>query len=219
MEIIGPSEARERGLPRYFTGKPCKRGHVEERYVNNGGCVVCVIERVSRWRKENPDKVRARRRANYEKENAIVQKWRAENRQRDFENKKRYREKNRELFRESSARYRAANREKTNAAVARWGEANPERRREYDRRRRAREKGAPGDHTAEDIQRLYEQQQGKCVNCRKSLRKGFHVDHIEPLSRGGSNSPENLQLLCAWCNKSKGAKDPFQWAQENGRLL
>lgn len=219
MEIISQSEAREHGLPRYFTGKPCKRGHVEERYVNNGGCVVCAIERVRRWKKENPDKVRARRRANYEKENAAVKRWRAENRQRDSENKKRYRENNRELFRKSSARYRVANREKANAAVARWGEANPERRREYDRRRRAREKNASGDHVAEDIQRLYEQQKGKCVNCRKSLRNGFHVDHIEPLSRGGSNGPENLQLLCPSCNLSKSAKDPFDWARENGRLL
>lgn len=33
-------EAKAQGAPRYFTGKPCKNGHVAERYVF-GGCVPC----------------------------------------------------------------------------------------------------------------------------------------------------------------------------------
>lgn len=28
-------------LPTYFTGKPCKRGHVAERYTSTGNCVDC----------------------------------------------------------------------------------------------------------------------------------------------------------------------------------
>ena len=34
--------ARERGLARYFTGKPCKHGHVAERLLSNGDCIVCA---------------------------------------------------------------------------------------------------------------------------------------------------------------------------------
>ena len=34
-------EARLLGLPRYFTGKPCKRGHLEERYAVGGHCIGC----------------------------------------------------------------------------------------------------------------------------------------------------------------------------------
>jgi hypothetical protein len=39
--IISKDEALERGLARYFTGKPCRRGHTSERYVN-GNCVACT---------------------------------------------------------------------------------------------------------------------------------------------------------------------------------
>ena len=36
----------------------------------------------------------------------------------------------------------------------------------------------------------------------------LHVDHIMPLARGGPNTLDNLQLLCARCNLAKGAKVP-----------
>lgn len=42
--IIGRMQARARGLSRYFTGKPCLRGHVSERYVFSANCVACSIE-------------------------------------------------------------------------------------------------------------------------------------------------------------------------------
>ena len=34
----------------------------------------------------------------------------------------------------------------------------------------------------------------------------LHVDHITPLARGGADAFDNLQLLCAPCNLTKGAK-------------
>ena len=36
------SEALRRRDPRYFTGKPCKHGHIAERYTRSGTCVVCM---------------------------------------------------------------------------------------------------------------------------------------------------------------------------------
>lgn len=41
MEIISREEAIKLGLKRYFTGKPCKHGHVGERLVPGGACVEC----------------------------------------------------------------------------------------------------------------------------------------------------------------------------------
>ena len=41
MQIISRAEAIKQGLKRYFTGKPCKCGHVAERQVLNATCVDC----------------------------------------------------------------------------------------------------------------------------------------------------------------------------------
>lgn len=78
-------------------------------------------------------------------------------------------------------------------------------------RRRAREKNAEGSHKAEDIKFLYYKQSGKCLYCEKELEKTFHLDHIIPLSRGGSNWKENLQILCPTCNMRKSNKTPEEY--------
>lgn len=42
MRIITRKEATRLDLVRYFTGKPCIRGHVSERWRKGGHCVACV---------------------------------------------------------------------------------------------------------------------------------------------------------------------------------
>jgi 5-methylcytosine-specific restriction endonuclease McrA len=42
-EIISRQEARARGLWRYFTGKPCKYGHIAQRRVSNKECYGCIL--------------------------------------------------------------------------------------------------------------------------------------------------------------------------------
>jgi 5-methylcytosine-specific restriction endonuclease McrA len=73
-------------------------------------------------------------------------------------------------------------------------------------RARARKYGCDGDHTGDDIKALLETQQGLCAACEEDMRDVYHVDHIEELAAGGSNGPENLQMLCIPCNLKKGGK-------------
>lgn len=42
--IISLSAARSAGLARYFTGRPCRRGHVAERLVSSAMCSACRSE-------------------------------------------------------------------------------------------------------------------------------------------------------------------------------
>lgn len=108
-----------------------------------------------------------------------------------------------------------------------WKEANPERaiqlcrqhyrknREQYyanNRRRRARERGADGQHTAEDVRRIHAQQKDRCYWCDVKLGGVYHIDHIVPLSRGGSDNPANLCCACASCNCSKKAKMPWEFS-------
>jgi hypothetical protein len=51
---------------------------------------------------------------------------------------------------------------------------------------------------------LYNDLNKKCNLCKKELSlKAFHIDHILPLSRGGNNENENLQILCKLCHFDK----------------
>ena len=58
--------------------------------------------------------------------------------------------------------------------------------------------------------RLYEMQNGRCnaPRCSTPMQmRQLEIDHIIPVSKGGHDVEDNCQLLCPWCNKTKGDRD------------
>ena len=93
LPIISRDEARQKGLKRFFTGKPCKHGHVCERRVDSSECAECgrtrgrayhrrpdvkerIQERVRAWA-QRPE-VRERRRAYHRRPEVKERKRRPE---------------------------------------------------------------------------------------------------------------------------------------------
>lgn len=66
-----------------------------------------------------------------------------------------------------------------------------------------------GKSSKKDIAALYDVQNGLCFFCGKALshkggKQEFHIDHFQPVSRGGSSDIRNLVLTCIACNLEKG---------------
>jgi len=139
--IIGRDEARALGLKRFFSGKPCKHGHVAERGVSNPGCMECSRGRRREWRSVNLEKAKERERESARKHRAADperarenwRRWRAANKdkinQRDRERKRLYYAKNKDRILGQQAAKRAANKDKISkrqAAQRRAGRAGSE---------------------------------------------------------------------------------------------
>lgn len=62
-----------------------------------------------------------------------------------------------------------------------------------------------------DIPAILAKQHGKCVGCQSDIRQRYTIDHVIPLSRGGTNQKTNVQLMCSSCNSSKQSKTMEEW--------
>ncbi len=224
MQISSKKEALARGLNRYFTGKPCKRGHLSERNIH-GMCMECERER-DRERFKNPE----RRAANIERSRRFY----AENKEEFLDKCRERHQMNRDQRLVVQAEWRRKNpnnrtdwylknREKELQRSRQYGKDNPEKVSDWCRKRRARKNNAEGQHSPAEVTDLFARQRGLCASCKSklSVRKPnrYHIDHIVPISKGGSDWISNIQLLCPPCNSSKKDKLPEEWARSRGMLI
>lgn len=126
-QIMTPRQAREAGLIRYWTGRPCKHGHIDWRQVVNSMCATCHrIKQAARpeqsriatakWRSGDPERARALR-----------QKSRAANRQEELAKERGRYAANPEKYRAKAVAWAAANPDKTRACYTAYRSANREK--------------------------------------------------------------------------------------------
>lgn len=180
-EIISRAEAKGLGLKLYFTGFQCKRGHINSRRVDNSQCIECARLIAGSWNRANPI--------------------------RHGVHSASYRKRHSGILMVKSRQWAIRNPDKVCAIVKRWRLANPTHVAAINRNRRARVKGAEGKHTHGDIQDILVSQRHECVYCSVALTAdNRHIDHIVPISVGGHNGRNNIQILCGTCNMRKSSK-------------
>ncbi|QJB21741.1 glycolate dehydrogenase [Xanthomonas phage FoX1] len=182
-------EAIAQGLKRYFTGKPCKKGHSSDRESVSGRCVACGNIRSSERHAANPERGRSRSR-----EWAIA---------------------NSDRVRESRSRHYRENHSAQRASRNAWRAENPEKKAAQDSRRRARKLAAiPSDFSEFDAF-VIQEAHAACKRRAELHGEPFHVDHMIPLSRGGLHCATNVQVIPARLNLIKGQRlwltQPGEW--------
>lgn len=122
-----------------------------------------------------------------------------------------------EAVRAYAARYREVNSEKVRASIKAWRQKNKDRVRQLNRdytaqnRAKVRLQGQVryaarrrngGSFTTQEWIQLCESFGNMCVDC--GVVERLTVDHVIPLTFGGTSDIENIQPLCKSCNSRKG---------------
>lgn len=124
--------------------------------------------------------------ANSEKRTQLRQDWAIANPKKMAEYKRIWATRNLVKSRASAASWRRRNKALVNAWTAAY---------------RARKAGSCGSFTLAEWKDLVAKFGGVCVGCLQTLP--LTVDHVRPLSKGGTSFIENIQPLCLSCNSRK----------------
>lgn len=207
LHIVTRATAMRLGFRRYFTGKACARGHIDNRSVD-GGCMQCLREKQNRRLHGDPAYREVHRKSCLKRQTRLLS---------DPERRKRIRDREGDLHRSSNARKskkaiadalrydRAAN----TAQRREWCRANPDKARHLVALRRARRLQATPPWLSKEqrleIRKVYE----LAVFAQEIAGEPFHVDHVVPLKGKlvcGLHVPWNLQAIPARDNLRKHAK-------------
>lgn len=179
-------------------------------------CKDCCREIKKEWKNKNRDKV-----------NSAQKKWRIENKDKVSAYTKKHRAVNSLSIKKYSAIYRVQNKDSIKERAKRWYEENKdyskawrERNKEKARftqvnnahKRRDKKMGAVIKR--EEWEELKDFYGNTCLCCKRTDVK-LTMDHVVPLSRGGTHEIRNIQPLCKSCN-SKKHTDTTDYRIKNG---
>lgn len=155
------------------------------------------IEKVLKRVQENPEAIKA-----------TQKQWYAEHKEERLAKQKVYAEANPEQVKATTKRYEE--RPETKAKHRKWEHEHPEKVKAKNRQRNHSKRSANGHFTEAQWQARLNFFGRQCVECGTdwdSLRSSEQtMDHIIPLSLGGTNWPANLQPMCRSCNSAKSNK-------------
>ena len=204
--IISKYEAKQQGLKTYFTGIPCKQGHISTRFMSGNRCTQCAKEDRDVWRKNNPEKVSKHNKTQRQKDPIMFKQTTAI-----------YYQQNTEYIKSHVAKYRQDNllvvRERENKNSKEYRLRNPEKMRYYCSNRRAiKLKAIPIWFERDLVNQIY----SKCVELNKNWGLSLTVDHIIPInpkdkSVCGLHCWANLQLLDKSINSIKSDNYLKDW--------
>ena len=179
-------------------------------------------ERAKIWQAIHSERSKANSKAYYEQRKLSdpnYNKKRAQKYSKQLAEQQKKRRAKLRLARQESPELDKRERERQRVSTQLWRIKNPDKVKLKGivdfHRRKARLIGNGGSFSAKNIEILEVRQKGKCYWCGKPYGK-FHIDHIWPVAKGGSNGPGNICLACPPCNLSKHDKTPMEFA---GRLF
>ena len=187
-------------------------------------CKSCANSKTYKWRHADQERTRISDHNSYQKHKdkrkAQGRKWATSNPERVHAIHQRWLDSNTERRRAISRDWAKNHPEQRRN----WRSLNPDKYRASNKmhkaKRRSQMQQAKGHFTRADLERLYSEQEGRCAYCGITILWGvprdIHVDHVIPLSRGGSNWPDNLALTCQDCNLSKADKIYEEWQPMRG---
>lgn len=129
---------------------------------------------------------------------------------------KKYSKVHREKINAACAKYRRENPEKRRASLLKYSHANPDKLAIQSRKRRALENNVcRGEY---ENCYIFERDNWTCQICGRKINKRLKwpnplsksIDHIVPLSKGGDDSPMNVQATHLRCNLGKNATNKGQ---------